>query len=308
MVNKLLPLIPKHHTYVEVFGGAANLLLAKEPSPVEVYNDIDSGLVNFFRVIRDKDKFKRFYEQVVLIPYSREEYYYCRDTWRDEGDDVLRAVKWFVAARQNFSGHLGGSWGYAVTASSRGMAQTTSKYLSTIEMLPEISKRLMMVQIEYGDFRKVIKTFDTEETFFYLDPPYVLETRRGGKVYTNELTLKDHEELVDILLHIKGKAMLSGYEHDVYLPLERAGWTKFLFKSKCYITGRTRGTKHLYNEEEKHKLNRIECVWLNYVPAPHKQMELLGAHDYVYCPECGAPVVHEAGCVVCYSCGWALCS
>jgi len=60
MVNKLLPLIPKHHTYVEVFGGAANLLLAKEPSAVEVYNDIDSGLVNFFRVIRDKDKFKRF--------------------------------------------------------------------------------------------------------------------------------------------------------------------------------------------------------------------------------------------------------
>jgi len=62
MVKKLLPLIPKHHTYVEVFGGAANLLLAKDPSPVEVYNDIDSGLVNFFRVLRDKNKFQKFYE------------------------------------------------------------------------------------------------------------------------------------------------------------------------------------------------------------------------------------------------------
>jgi len=78
-----------------VCGGVwwcCNLLLAKEPSAVEVYNDIDSGLVNFFRVIRDKDKFKRFYEQVMLIPYSREEFYYCRDAWRDEEDDILRAV------------------------------------------------------------------------------------------------------------------------------------------------------------------------------------------------------------------------
>ena len=263
MVNKLLPLIPKHHTYVEVFGGAANLLLAKEPSPVEVYNDIDSGLVNFFRVIRDKDKFKRFYEQVVLIPYSREEYYYCRDTWRDEEDDILRAVKWFVAARQNFSGQLGGSWGYAVTASSKGMARRVSDWFSSIELLPEVSERFLRVQIEHNDFRKILKAYDTEETFFYLDPPYVLETRKC-KAYEHEMSLKDHEDLVDLLLHIKGKAMLSGYEHDVYLPLERAGWTKFLFKSKCYITGRTRGTKHLYNEEEKHKLERTECVWLNY--------------------------------------------
>ena len=263
MVNKLLPLIPKHHTYVEVFGGAANLLLAKEPSPVEVYNDIDSGLVNFFRVIRDKDKFKRFYEQVVLIPYSREEYYCCRETWRDEEDDILRAVKWFVAARQNFSGQYGGSWGYNVSRSRRGMSGTVSGYLGAIETLPDIANRFLRVQIEHNDFRKIIAAYDTEETFFYLDPPYVLETRKN-KAYEHEMSLKDHEDLVDLLLHIKGKAMLSGYEHDVYLPLERAGWTKFLFKSKCYITGKTRGTKHLYNEEEKHKLERTECVWLNY--------------------------------------------
>lgn len=60
MVSKLLPLIPPHHIYVEVFGGGASLLFAKEPSPVEVYNDIDSGLVNFFRVLRDPEKFARF--------------------------------------------------------------------------------------------------------------------------------------------------------------------------------------------------------------------------------------------------------
>ena len=274
MVNKLLPLIPKHHTYVEVFGGAANLLLAKEPSAVEVYNDIDSGLVNFFRVIRDKDKFNRFYEQVMLIPYSREEFYYCRDTWRDEEDDILRAVKWFVAARQNFSGQLGTGWGYNVMWSSKCMAKIVSDWFSSIELLPEVSERFLRVQIEHNDFRKILKAYDTEETFFYLDPPYVLETRKC-KAYEHEMSLKDHEDLVDLLLHIKGKAMLSGYDHELYKPLEEAGWTKLVFEARCLVAGRTRATKYIYNDSNKHKLKRKECVWLNYnVEAQSRQRQL----------------------------------
>lgn len=282
MVNKLLPLIPKHHTYVEVFGGAANLLLAKEPSPVEVYNDINSGLVNFFRVIRDKDKFKRFYEQVMLIPYSREEFYYCRDTWRDEEDDILRAVKWFVAARQSFSGQFGSGWGYNVIWSSKGMAKHVSGWFSSIELLPEVSQRLLRVQIEHNDFRKILKAYDTEETFFYLDPPYVLETRKC-KAYEHEMSLKDHEDLVDLLLHIKGKAMLSGYEHNIYKSLEQAGWIKIKIEARCCATGTTKGTKYLQNKENGEKLKRTECVWLSpnceTIPKNEKQLTLL--QDFV---------------------------
>lgn len=77
MLGRLLPLIPPHHTYVEVFGGGAALLFNKEPSPVEVYNDIDGNLVNFFRVLRDPEKFQRFYQLLQLTPYSREEFRYC---------------------------------------------------------------------------------------------------------------------------------------------------------------------------------------------------------------------------------------
>ena len=275
MVNKLLPLMPKHHTYVEVFGGAANLLLAKEPSPVEVYNDIDSGLVNFFRVLRDKNKFQKFYEQVVLMPYSREEYYECWETWDKEEDDVQMAVKWFVVARQSFSGKFGGGWGYAVTSSLRRMADPVSRYWGAIDMLPEVAERLLRVQIEHNDFRKILKAYDTENTFFYLDPPYVLETR-SGSVYRYEMALEDHQELVDMLLHITGKAMLSGYDHEVYKPLEEAGWTKLVFEARCWVTGKTRATKHIYDDSNKHKLKCKECVWLspNCETATNAQLDL----------------------------------
>jgi len=263
MVNKLLPLIPKHHTYVEVFGGAANLLLAKEPSAVEVYNDIDSGLVNFFRVLRDKNKFQKFYEQVVLMPYSREEYYECGETWDKEEDDVQMAVKWFVVARQSFSGKFGDGWSYAVTHSVRGMASPISRYWGAIDMLPEVAERLLRVQIEHNDFRKILKAYDTENTFFYLDPPYVLDTRTCA-VYRYEMALEDHQELVDMLLHITGKAMLSGYDNEIYRQLEQNGWVKLTFDVVCYAAGKTRNSNLQGKGSAKKYQKRTECVWLNY--------------------------------------------
>lgn len=81
MASKILPYFPEHHTYAEPFGGGASMLFAKPPSPVEVYNDMDSGLVNFFRVLRDPEAFERFHHLAALTPYSREEYCHCRSTW-----------------------------------------------------------------------------------------------------------------------------------------------------------------------------------------------------------------------------------
>jgi len=262
MVNKLLKLIPDHKVYVEAFGGGASLLLAKAPSPVEVYNDIDSGLVSFFRVLRDKDKFQEFYEKVCLTPYSREEFYYCRGTWEQCEDDVERAYRWFVVARMSFSGDFGHGWSFKVTHSCRGMASSCSAWLSMIDKLPDIHERIMRVQIEHKDFRDLIQIYDTEETFFYLDPPYVPETRRGGK-YRHEMTSNDHEDLVEILLNIKGKAMLSGYINNIYNRLEDAGWTRYDFETTCSATGRTRYTKILGDGSALEKCRRVESVWLS---------------------------------------------
>lgn len=230
-VKYLLKFIPPHHTYVEVFGGAANLLFAKSPSPVEVYNDIDSGLVNFFRVLRDEGKFEKLMRKLVFTPYSREEFLYCRDTWQDCEDEVEKAYRWYVAVSMSFGGIIkGSSWGYNVSKATPKGAPTCSRWKYHIETLPWFHERIMRVQIEHLDFRDLIPRYDREETLFYCDPPYILERRRGGTGYFHEMTNEDHRDLVNILLNIKGMALLSGYWHPIYQPLEEAGWKRFDYK------------------------------------------------------------------------------
>ena len=122
------------------------------------------------------------------------------------------------------------------------------------------------------DFRFILESYDSPETFFYLDPPYVPETRRDGG-YAHELTLEDHEDLVERLQALKGKAMLSGYAHDVYVPLERVGWRRKDFRTVCYAAARTRATG-LRGEGSSHDHQaRTESVWMNYDPM--QEMPLL---------------------------------
>ena len=241
MVAKLLPLLPPHKRYCEPFGGGASLLFAKEPAEVETYNDIDSGLVNLFRVLRDEVLFPKFLAKVKWMPYSREEFYHCRETWEATEDPVERAVRWFTIARQNMGGMLAGSWGFAVTDTGRGMASTCSRWLSTQDQLSLIHQRLMRVQVEHDDFRNILATYDTPDTLFYCDPPYVHETRSETR-YTHELTLQDHQDLVEVLLGLKGMAILSGYKHEIYQPLEENGWEKREFKTACHAAGKTRAS------------------------------------------------------------------
>jgi len=265
MTAKLLPLFPlSHHTYVEPFGGGASMLFVKPPSPVEVYNDLDSGLVNFFRVLRDPDKFEQFYRKAALTPYAREEFNFCRKTWADCEDDVERAYRFFVTARMSFGGKLiGASFGSVVTTSRRGMAGMCSAWLSAIDQLPQISERLLRVQIEHQDWRVILERYDTDQTLFYLDPPYIHSTRRGGK-YAHEMTDEDHIELVERLLNIKGMAILSGYASEIYRPLEDAGWMRKDWQTVCYATVGTRGSGLQGKGSALKKQPRTETAWVSH--------------------------------------------
>ena len=261
MAGKLLPLFPEHQTYVEVFGGAGALLFAKAPSPVEIYNDRDSDLVNFMRVLRDRDgMFADFYNRACLSPYSREEWMHCRKHLNDAPDPVERARRFFVLARYSFGGIIGGSFGISVTASSGGKINKAAAYQGVISILPQLSDRLVSVLIENRDYRDIIRLYDTEQTFFYCDPPYLPETRRSGS-YKHEMTTEDHRELVELLRNIKGKVLLSGYPSKLYDSL---GWNKQEWDVCCNAVGRTRtsglqGTGSVLKSQK-----RIECVWTSY--------------------------------------------
>ena len=269
-VRKILPFFPPHRIYVEPFGGGASLLLAKQPAEVEVYNDIDSGLVCLFRVLRDPDKFAQFYKKACLTPYSREEYEYCRSAWDDCDDDIERAHRFFVVARQSFGGKFYDGWGRTIKTTQRGVAGAVSCWLSALQQLPDIHARLMRVQVEHSDFRKVLVDYDTPETLFYCDPPYVPDTRKRGK-YRYEMTLEDHQDLVEILLSLSGMVVLSGYRHNVYSLLDESGWRRVDFQTSADVAGRVRGSKLRGAGAATKHVPRVESIWIS--PRAQQRLE-----------------------------------
>lgn len=263
MVRHLLPLLPPHTTYVEVFGGGAALLHAKLPSACEIYNDVDLLVTDFFRVLRDPVLFEQFQRSVTFLPHSRAEFSWARATLNVSTDPMERAVAFYVIARQGFSGdHLHGGWSYSRGESSRGMANSTAKWLTGVESLPDIHRRWMRVQIEADCFRKVIPRFDDPSACFYVDPPYHPSTRRRGK-YRFDLTAEDHEDLVSLLLTVQGKCILSGYANPLYRQLEDAGWCRLDFPTHAHAAGRTRLTGILGAGSAAREQARVESVWLN---------------------------------------------
>lgn len=261
MIRYLLPFVPEHKVYVELFGGGASLLLAKKPSPVEIYNDIDSGLVNFFKVLIDEKMFAEFKIKVSLLACSRELWKEYKETWQLDPDPVMRAVKWFVVARQSFSGEFGHGWSSSFKTIRRGVASSVSSWLGCVDKLPEVHGRLQLAQIECMDWRHVINKYDSDETFFYFDPPYVKSTRSEGR-YKCELEYSDHVDLVNRLVDLKGMALLTMYDHKLYSVLLSDGWGRIKLERICDAAGRTRGTGLLGDGGVCDQV-RVEYIWMN---------------------------------------------
>ncbi len=142
------------------------------------------------------------------------------------------------------------------------MPKVVASYLSAIERLPEIHSRLRTAKLENRDFREIIKEHDGPDTFFFLDPPYVTGTRRAKDVYQHEMTDEDHEELIELLLGIKGKAMLSGYANPIYGPLECACWKRIDFAVTCAAGANSVMKSSNDKETAKQRFARVETVWL----------------------------------------------
>ena len=222
-LNFILPHIPGDAThFCDVYGGSAAVLMNLRPYPVETYNDIDGELVNFFRMLRDQGEV--LVKAIGLTPFSREELIRACQPARDL-PPLERARRFYVRARQTRTGlaqkSSEGRWAHCVLTSRAGMAGAVSRWLGSVEALPEIAQRLQRVQIENAPALDVIRRYDTGETVFYLDPPYLHAARGDSAAYGYEMSDGEHETLAALLRSIRGRAILSGYRTPLYDHLFR---------------------------------------------------------------------------------------
>ena len=257
MLDELLPRVPSHMTYVEVFGGGGQLLFGKSPdvSKLEVYNDIDSSLVEFFAAIQHDEESEILIDRWTETPYSREKYMEYLKSWRYQEDRLERIYQWFIVARQSFSGRFGAGWMFAVKERSPAKV-----YRNIVDGLIDVKQRIRDVQLENKDWSDMLDTYDHKDCFFYLDPPYVHSTRRAGG-YVHEMSDDDHIRLIERVQTLEGKVMLSGYDSDIYKVLQ---WKREDIDVIAPSAGKTRNSKLQGEGMGKKYQSRVESIWTNY--------------------------------------------
>lgn len=215
LAKRIVELMPPHTHYVEPFFGGGAVLWAKDPEGVsEVVNDVYGRLMNFYRHLADPELFKSFYGKVSLLPFSQELWNASRTN--DLDDHLNDAVKFFILNRQSRAGQMKDFATLSRKRTRRGMNEQVSAWLGCIDGLPEVHERLQRVVILNDDAKLVIHRQDERGTLFYLDPPYLHETRTSSKDYLHEMTTRDHAEILDMINQCRGKVILSGYQNTLY--------------------------------------------------------------------------------------------
>jgi len=202
LASWILDQLPDHTCYVEVFGGAAGVLANKDPetSSVEVYNDRDGDLVQFFEVLRERPE--ELVEWLETVPYSRE----LHSDWAEAyyngyrpADEVERAGKFFYLRYAQWGAGYASNSGFA-TSKVNSCAQS---YANKIDKLQQFAARFDDVVIENLDWSDLLEKYDGEETVFYCDPPYV------GKESMYPVSDIDHAQFVNALDELDGDWILS---------------------------------------------------------------------------------------------------
>ncbi len=235
--------MPPHRVYVEPYGGAASVLMRKPRSYAEVYNDLDGEVVSLFKILRDPTASQELERRLRMTPFSRDEF---DAAYGDAVDEIESARFLIIRAFMGF-----GSDGHNISSGKTGFRANSNRSGTTPahdwagwpQHIASFTSRLSGVVIENRDAAKIIAQQDGPETLFYVDPPYVHETRGAKHGYRHELSNEDHDRLLKILGCVEGMVMLSGYDTEKYNAL---GWHKV-----------TKATK------ADGARSRTECLWFN---------------------------------------------
>jgi|SRR6185436_6578123 len=201
--SQILSLIPKHNLYCEPFFGGGAVFFAKQPSPLEVINDSNGDLINFYRVV--KHNYKKLEKEITATLHSREYHQAAKIVlgYPDLFNDIKRAWAIWVLANEGYASRLDSSWGYdrKKNTSAKRLHNKRESFTNTY------LSRLEKSEIENSDALKVIQSRDSSESFFYCDPPYF----NSGMGHYKEYTEQDFENLLNLLSTIQGKFLLSSY-------------------------------------------------------------------------------------------------
>lgn len=244
--------LPPHRCYVEPFGGMGGVLMQKRPSPVEVYNELAHELVNLFRVVRDQPDQLR--EVLALTPYSREEYTRARRGRKTEADPLELARQTYVVRSQSRDNSLlGKGFSHGGAAYPGAVADA---FVNGQARIPAVCERLRQVQLENRCALDMLRQWDSPQTLFYLDPPYVHGERTAKAGYAHEMNDAQHLALLASARQLHGLVLLSGYRNELYhAELETCGWLRRDFATVAHSSAS--------RQKRTGTAGRVESLWLN---------------------------------------------
>ena len=190
-------MITPHLCYVEPFAGGAAIFFLKEPSKVEVLNDINGELVNLYRVV--KHHVEEFARQFKWALTSREIFRWLQITPAETLTDVQRAARFYYLQKLAF--------GARVKSQSFGTAATTPPKLNLLRLEEDLSQahlRLSRATIERLPWAECVRRYDRPATLFYMDPPYW-----GVEGYGVEFPIEEYSRMAEQLRTMKGRAIVS---------------------------------------------------------------------------------------------------
>lgn len=201
LADHILPLFPAHKCYVEPFCGAAALFFIKQPSEVEVINDVHGDLVNLYRVV--KHHLEELYKQFKWALTSRQNWGWLQVTPPETLTDVQRAARFLYLQKLAFGGKVDGqSFGTATTSRPRFNLFTLEQDLADAHF------RLASTTIEHLDWQAVVLKYDRPHTLFYCDPPYWQTEGYGA-----EFGWEQYEKLAELAHTIQGQMIISINAH-----------------------------------------------------------------------------------------------
>jgi DNA adenine methylase len=264
IANWLISQFAPHKRFVEVFGGGG-VILSKPPVKVEIYNDIDMDLVNLFRVVRDKEKSRELFRRAKWVLHSRAEFFEMREMWRTRAweDDIQHAL---CFAFYMSAGRCGKRSGMSFKMNKSDSATAPASWQAFLKRIVAVWNRLSHTIIEALHYKELIEKYDTPETFFYLDPPYI----KSDNYYCVNWKTKDHMELAATLKNIKGRFALSYYDGDFVRSLYP--WCSFATKDVQVSSFQESDTKRLMTERPR----QTELLIMNY-----QQSQSLTVEDFI---------------------------